>query len=188
MFNLILADPPWHFRNWSADAPGEIHDRGRGAAAHYPTMTTDDIKALIIPAAPDAVLLLWATWPHLPDALVVIRAWGFAYKTLAWVWVKANRTGFGFFRGMGYWTRANSEPCLLATKGEGLPRLKRDVSALIYAPVREHSRKPDEQYAKIGRLFVDCRRLELFARRQQPGWAVWGNEVESSIELSSTEE
>ena len=182
-YPVILADPPWHFQNYAADEPGMMHDRARGANRHYPTMTTDDICALSVPAADNAALLLWACWPLLPDAMRVIEAWGFEYKSLAWVWVKLNKTSMGFFHGMGYYTRANSEPCLLATRG----RVKvnaRDVQALIVSPVQAHSRKPDDQYRKAERLFSGPY-LELFARRKRPGWDAWGNEVESDVALAN---
>lgn len=180
-YPIILADPPWHFRNYSADAPGMMHERSRGANRYYPTMTTESICQLRVPAADDAVLFLWACWPMLPDAMRVIAAWGFEYKTLAWVWVKANPTYTGFFKGMGYYTRSNSEPCLLATRGNPKKPRCRSVSAVLYTPVQEHSRKPDEQYQKIERLYPEGPRLELFARRPWAGWDSWGNEVESDV-------
>lgn len=182
-YDVILADPPWHFRNYSADAPGLLHDFGRGANRHYPTMTTEDICKLQIPAADNSILFLWACWPMLPDALQVIDAWGFEYKSLAWVWIKANPTGWGFFTGMGYYTRANSEPCLLATRGN-VPKPKdRGILSIIYSAVMQHSRKPDDQYRKIEALYPGRRYLELFARRPRFGWDRWGNEVESTVEL-----
>lgn len=187
-YDIILADPPWHFRNYSADAPGMIHDRGRGANKYYPTMTTDQICQLSVPAADNAVLFLWSCWPTLPDALRVIEAWGFVYKTLAWTWVKSNPTGWGFWKGMGYYTRANTEPCLLATRGNVKKPANRSVSALIYAPVRAHSRKPDDQYEKIASLYPAGDRLELFARRPFPGWDSVGNEINGcSIEEALNE-
>lgn len=184
-YKVILADPPWYFRNFSADKPGMIHTRSRGANKHYPTMTTDDICSLPVAdlAEEDSILFLWACWPTLPDAMRVISAWGFEYKTLAWVWIKANRTGFGFFSGMGYYTRANSEPCLLATRGNPSKPANRSVPALIYSAVMGHSRKPDEQYNNIEKLYPDGRRLELFARRRWPGWDVFGNEIKDSISI-----
>lgn len=185
LYDVILADPPWHFQNYGADEPGMIHERGRGANAHYPTMTVDQIGALSVPAADNAVLLLWACWPLLPESMQVITDWGFTYKSLAWVWVKANPSGMGHHMGMGYWTRANSEPCFLATRGKGLKRQAMDVLSLIYAPVQEHSRKPDGQYGKIERLFPGARCLEMFARRQRPGWDVFGNQVDNSIEIEA---
>ena len=182
-YNIILADPPWHFQNYAADAPGMIHTRSRGQNRHYPTMSMDDIFSLRIPVADDAVLFLWSCWPILPESLHVITAWGFEYKSLAWVWVKLNPSSVGFHYGMGYYTRANSEPCLLATRGH-LPKPKaRDVQALICSPVREHSRKPDEQYVKMERLYPNARYLELFPRRKRDGWSCWGNEIDSDIEI-----
>jgi N6-adenosine-specific RNA methylase IME4 len=186
-YDVILADPPWHFQNYSADEPGMLHDRQRGPNRYYPTMLTKDIGALPIAdmAAKDAVLFMWACWPLLPDAFEVIKAWGFDYKSLAWVWVKANRSGMGFFTGMGYYTRANSEPCLLATRGNLPKPADRGIQALIYAPVREHSRKPDDQYRKIEALYPGKRYLELFARRKRTGWDAWGNQVDCDIEITT---
>jgi N6-adenosine-specific RNA methylase IME4 len=186
-YDVILADPPWHFRNYSADAPGMLHERSRGANRHYVTATTDDICKLSPPANDNAVLFLWACWPMLSDAMQVISAWGFEYKTLAWVWVKANPTGFGFFHGMGYYTRSNSEPCLLATRGNLPKPTNRSIQALIYSPVQAHSKKPDDQYRKIESLYPNKRYLEMFARRPRPGWDVFGNQVANSISLTAAE-
>jgi N6-adenosine-specific RNA methylase IME4 len=119
--------------------------------------------------------LLWAVWPVLDDALEVITAWGFEYQTAGFVWVKQNSSG-SLFMGMGYHTRANTEPCLLATRGNP-PRLADDVHQVIMAPVGEHSAKPDEAYRRIRRLYPGpC--LELFARKRRENWTVWGNEVD----------
>lgn len=189
IYDVILADPPWFFRNYSKDDPHKVNIKGRGQQRHYPTMTESEICAMQIPASKNATLFLWTTWTFMPQALRVIEAWGFQYKTLAWIWVKSNKSGNGFFTGMGYYTRANSEPCLLATRGVPLKVSDRGVLSVIYAPVREHSRKPDEQYSKIERLYPLVKypdRLELFARRQQPGWDVFGNQVEDSINIKST--
>jgi N6-adenosine-specific RNA methylase IME4 len=186
-YDVILADPPWHFKNYSADEPGMLHDRSRGANRHYVTATTEDICRLVPPAKDDAILFLWSCWPMLTDAMQVITAWGFEYKTLAWVWVKANPSGFGFFTGMGYYTRANTEPCLLATRGSLPKPSNRGIQALIYDRVRQHSRKPDDQYRKIEALYPNMRYLEMFARRPRFGWDAFGNEVENSITLEQME-
>ena len=178
-YSVILADPPWMFKVWSKNT-----GKGRTAEKHYRTMTTADICELSIPAAENCALFLWAVWPALPDALEVIKAWGFEYKTVAWTWVKLQKASMGFHFGLGYYTRANTEPCLLAVRGK-MPVAVHDVQALICSPVREHSRKPDEQYGKIDRLYPDATKLEMFARRQRPGWEVFGNEVENSISLFS---
>ena len=181
MYDVILADPPWAFDVWDRDTGA-----GRSAESHYPTMSMDAIAALRIPAVGNAALFMWAVWPSLPDAFKILDAWGFGYKTVAWVWVKANESGMGHHMGMGYYTRANTEPCLLAVRGR-MPVEAHDVLALIYTPVREHSRKPDEQYQKIERLYPGRRYLELFARRKRPGWDAWGNELESDVEIANKE-
>lgn len=172
-FAAILADPPWPFRTYSG------RGKGRSAKIHYNTMTPTAIEQLGAEvqavAAADCALFLWSVWPQLPEALRVIEAWGFAYKTAGFVWPKTKKNGEGWHTGMGYWTRANTEPCLLATRG-GPIRLNADVGQLLVAPVLGHSRKPDEIHARIERL-VPGPYLELFARRPQDGWTVWGNEV-----------
>lgn len=186
-YGVILADPPWQYENYAA-APGETHDRARGAQKHYPTMTLDDLARLPIPAKENAVLFMWATWPLIQDAFLLIDAWGFISKTLAWEWVKFNQNGFSIFTGMGYYTRSNPEPCLLAFNGNPVPVSDRSVSAVLMSPIRKHSQKPQEQYERIYRLYPDSGPyLELFARRPRAGWDVWGNEVDSDISLLGVE-
>jgi N6-adenosine-specific RNA methylase IME4 len=178
-FGAILCDPPWRFATRS--------DKGKGRSAdqHYATMTIDELRALDVAsvAAPDCVLFLWATWPMLPQALELIEAWGFQYKTCGFDWTKADATQLEMFRadtdvaiGMGYWTRSNSEPCLLATRGKP-KRLHADVRQAFIEPRREHSRKPDGVHERIERL-VAGPYLELFARQKRPGWAAWGDETD----------
>ena len=118
----------------------------------------------------------------LPDAFRVIEAWGFTYKSVAFCWVKRNRMSTGWFVGLGFWTRANVELCLLATKGNPR-RMAKDVGQIIEAPAEAHSKKPEEASRRIERLLGDVPRLELFARQPSEGWHVWGNEVESDIVL-----
>jgi N6-adenosine-specific RNA methylase IME4 len=185
-FPIIYADPPWRLKNWSMEEearPGERWARRRGPAP-YPCLNTEQIAVLPVHsiAAADCVLFLWATYPMLSAALAVIAAWGFVYKTVAFTWVKLNPSGHGFHFGMGYWTRANPEICLLATRGRP-KRLSRSVPNLIVSPRREHSSKPDEVRDRIVALCGDVPRIELFARKRTPGWSVWGNEVDSDISL-----
>ena len=170
---VIYADPPWTFATYSHKG------KGRSAEAHYDCMTLDTIKSLPVAewAATDCTLFLWVTDPSLPQALGVINAWGSAYKTVAFTWVKTTKDGMGFPIGCGYWTRANPEQCLLATKGRP-QRLSRSVRQLIIAPRREHSRKPDEVYERIEAL-VTGPYLELFARSQRAGWECCG--IESNV-------
>ena len=144
-YSIIYADPPWSYQN-----------RGTRAAAskHYDTMTIEDIKRMGVGAAgggianEDCVLFMWATFPMLREALDVIEAWGFSYKTVAFNWVKQNRNGTGIFMGLGNWTRSNSEICLLATKGKP-KRISGSVRSVVLSPLQQHSRKPAEIRAAI---------------------------------------
>lgn len=172
-YNIIYADPPWAYRVWSKKG------QGRSAEAHYPTMNLNSIKALPVDklAADDCVLFLWATYPNLEEAFEVLKAWGFKYKTVAFTWVKQNRKSDKLFTGMGYWTRANAEVCLLATRGHP-KRINANVRQVILSHVEEHSKKPDEARDRIVQLMGDLPRVELFARQSTEGWDVWGNEVE----------
>lgn len=134
----------------------------------------------------DSILFLWATFPKLQEAFRVIKAWGFEYKSTAFVWLKLNKSGKGWFYGLGFWTRGNAEICLLATKGHP-KRKSKCVHQFIISPLRWHSQKPDEARVKIIELIGDLPRIELFARQRVPGWDVWGNEVDSDIELTGGE-
>jgi N6-adenosine-specific RNA methylase IME4 len=129
-------------------------------------------------AADDCALLLWCTGPHIAigSDVEVIRAWGFKPSTIAFVWVKQNRgDGRVRTRGQGCWTTANAEICFIATKGSPL-RLAFDVRQVVFAPVGEHSAKPEEVRRRIERLFPGPY-LELYGRKPVPGWTVWGNEI-----------
>jgi len=179
-FGAILADPPWKFVQWTESSWRRAGDR----SAHYSTMGTSDIAGLPIGeyAAPDCVLFLWVCWPFLLQVNEIIEAWGFTYKTCAFAWMKAHAGQLELFQdeipdqmGLGYWTRANSEVCLLATRGKP-KRLNADVRQAIIEPRREHSRKPDDVHNRIERL-VAGPYLELFARSERPGWICRGNEV-----------
>ncbi len=176
-YQLIYADPPRHFRVRSEK--GE----GRSAKKHYPVMSLDEIAALPISkiAAKHSVLLMWTIDPMLNVAFDVIKAWDFRFKTVGFYWVKENIKSAGFFTGLGYYTRANPEQCLLATRGAGLKRTDRSVQRLIVAPRGRHSEKPAEAYRRIERLFGHVSRVELFARNRRAGWDVFGNQVEGSI-------
>lgn len=176
--DVIYADPNWMFSNWSSK--GAL----RGAARHYPCMSTPLLASLPVAglAAADAWLFMWACWPLMPDALKVIEAWGFTFKGLAWEWWKVNpKTGKASFGG-GYGTRKNCEPCLLATRGapKRQSASERDfieTGDVLQAQRREHSRKPDEAYGAIERLTAPRHPLELFSRASRAGWTMWGNEV-----------
>ena len=173
-YSVILADPPWAYSHKHGAGPNS-KPRG-GAVVHYQVMDVDAIAALHPPSGDDAVLLLWATFPHLPEALQVMDAWGFTYKTAAFVWVKETDKG-SLFTGLGSYTRANAEVVLLGLKGKGLPRIDRSVKQVILAPRGRHSEKPAEVRDRIVRLYGDVPRIELFARQRAQGWDSWGLEV-----------
>ena len=178
-YGVILADPPWAYRNG-----------GNGAAVnHYPTMSTEAICTLAIDgvpvgdlAKPDSVLLLWGTWPLLPDALQVVCAWGFEYVT-GFPWVKLAEAPFVDLYGehvigsptygTGYWARGCSEFVFVARRGK--PQTPTLPFLGLLSERFQHSRKPENlhQYAEA----LQGPHLELFARRPRAGWETWGNEL-----------
>jgi N6-adenosine-specific RNA methylase IME4 len=169
-FDLIMADPPWSYEMRS--------DKGyaKSPNAHYDTMSIEAIKAMPVEAlaAPNCLLWLWAVGPMLPEALEVIRSWGFTFKTMG-NWTKVGESGKQHF-GTGYILRNAGEPFLIATRGA--PKTTKAVRSVIIAPARQHSRKPDKAFVEAERLMPEARRLELFSRQSRPGWSVWGNEVD----------
>lgn len=181
-YQVILADPPWKY---NSRANHKTRFRG-GACGHYDLMSTKDICNLLVGELADpngCVLFLWATFPMLEDALEVIKAWGFEYKTVGFTWCKLNPKSLTPFFGVGFYTKSNAEICLLATKGPVMKPVVNTVSSLILSPRREHSRKPDEQYERIEAMYPIAKKLELFARQKRSGWASWGNQIESDINL-----
>lgn len=174
-YSIILADPPWA---WSKKP---LVDRGaaRTVEKEYQTMQPDEIKALPVAdlAADRCVLFLWVTSPKLFLGYEVMKAWGFEYKTVAFVWVKRNRLSESWFTGMGFYTRQNAEFVLLGTRGSpSLERKDKGVHQVIDDPIDIHSRKPAEVHRRIDRLF-DGDRIELFARQPAPDWDAWGLEA-----------
>jgi N6-adenosine-specific RNA methylase IME4 len=188
-YNIIYADPAWNYQTRFDDLMGS-----RGDGETYPTMTTEDICNLPIKNIADenCILFMWATFPCLIDAIKVIEAWGFEYKTLGFVWIKTNKkqdwvqTSFlpyesiSLFWGMGYYTRANAEICLIGKRGK-IEIINKDVHSVIISNIEKHSKKPIEVRDKIIRLVGDLPRVELFARENADGWDAWGNQVETSI-------
>lgn len=164
-YDVFAADPPWQYDN------SGFH---QSAAAHYPTMATDVIAALpttdaTFPKCADpCVLFLWATSPLLPAAVAVLQAWGFDYKAHL-VWVKDRAPG------VGWWLQTRHELLLIGVRGATTPLEK--VDSVIAGAVDVHSRKPDEAFTAIDRMFPGLRRVELFARTRRPGWDAWGHEV-----------
>ncbi|MFG6332704.1 MAG: DNA methyltransferase [Lachnospiraceae bacterium] len=174
-YQIIYADPPWRYDQKSLQGAAE---------KHYATMSMEELCGLPVEqiSAKDSLLFLWATFPQLPAALRLISAWGFKYKTVAFLWLKKNRKADSWFFGLGFWTRGNAELCLLATRGHPKRRAA-NIHQFIISPIEAHSKKPDIVRDKIVALAGDVPRIELFARQETPGWDVWGNEVTNSIQL-----
>lgn len=145
-YDVIYADPPWSYRLYNGTGNGP-------AAKHYKTMKPEEIYNLPVQdiAAENCILFLWVTFPNLEIGLETIRRWGFKYKTAAFVWVKRNKKSPGWFWGLGSWTRANAEVCLLATKGRPR-RVSKAVHSIIDEPVGKHSEKPSVVRDRIVQL------------------------------------
>ena len=176
-FATILADPPWQFQNKTGKVAPE-HKR----LSRYGTMSLETIKALPLPMIVEDVahLYLWVPNALLPDALAVMAAWGFKYKSNI-VWHKVRKDGGPDGRGVGFYFRNVTELLLFGVKGKNARTLAPGRSQVNYLATRkrEHSRKPDEQYA----IIESCSQgpyLELFARGSRPGWANWGNQANES--------
>lgn len=172
-YAIVYADPPWRYAMYSGK------DNAKSCERYYPTMNTAEIKKLPVKkiAAENSVLFLWSTAPQLPAALEILTAWGFTYKTVGFTWIKQNKKTDGIFTGMGLYTRANAEFCLLATRGKILERRSHSVKSVIISHIEQHSKKPDEARDRIVTLFGNIPRIELFARQYADGWDCWGNEV-----------
>jgi len=179
-YQIIYADPPWNFKVWSKKG------MDRSAENHYKTMSIEEIinlKSFINEITSDnCILFIWVTYPLLKEGLKVIEEWGFKYKTCGFTWVKRNKKADTWFWGLGYWTRANTELCLIATKGN-VKRVSNKVHQIIDTHIEEHSKKPDIVRDKIVELVGDLPRIELFARQKVEGWDSWGDEIESDISI-----
>tara|TARA_R100000234_G_C4945956_1_gene155102 strand:+ start:47 stop:580 length:534 start_codon:yes stop_codon:yes gene_type:complete len=170
-YKVILADPPWSWKAW-----GKKGEK-KSAKKHYRVMEPVDLCGLPVAdrAASDAVLFMWCISSMLGDALRLVDAWGFTYKTAGFIWVKTNRQSGSLFWGLGYHTRQNAELCLLATRGKP-KRISGGVHQVIMSPRREHSRKPDEIYDRIEALYPGPY-LEMFSRTDRAGWDAWGDQT-----------
>ena len=184
-YNVIYGDPPWGYQTTPPRAAADTHSGPRTSAELNPSPSTRGGGCL---AADDCALFMWATFPMLREALDLIEAWGFKYKTIAFNWIKQNKSGAGLFWGLGNWTRSNSEICLLAIRGKP-KRISAAVHSVVMAPVQKHSQKPDEVRERIVKLVGDVPRIELFARAAAPGWDCWGNEApQNNTEIIKQEE
>ncbi len=169
VYDVIYADPPWDYKGQLQHAGPGSGDTG-GAARHYPTVTLDDLKQLDVPgiAADDSLLFMWATNPHLDQAIELGKAWGFAWATVAFVWDK-KRVNPGFY------TLSQCELCLVFKRGAiPQPRGARNIRQLVSARRGPHSAKPEEVRSRIEQMFPHQRKIELFARQEAAGWESWG--------------
>lgn len=165
LFDVILADPPWEYRN-SGGLPGQAEN-------HYGTMSFDDICKLPIPAAENAALFLWVTNPMLREGLELAAAWGFEYKSNV-VWVKTELTR----PGIGFYVRGRHELLFICIRGSFVPDQTghAPIGSVLEAPLQEHSRKPEAVYELIENIYPRGKYLELFARRYRDGWTSWGSD------------
>ena len=173
-YNIIYADPAWTFKTWS--------NKGEEKSPKYDVMTINDIKNLPVSEIieNDCVLFICVTYPLLKEGLETIESWGFTYKTCGFSWIKQNKKADSLFWGLGYWTRANNEICLLGTKGKP-KRVSKGVHQVVMSKIQKHSQKPDIVKDRIVELCGDVTRIELFARQKTKGWDVWGNEVSEEV-------
>ncbi len=204
-FQLIYADPPWSYGNKASNG---------AAADHYPTMSAEGLKRLPVweLAAENAVLAMWYTGTHSLEAIELAEAWGFTVRTMKlFTWVKLNQLAelrinkalaegdvtdfYGFLDLLnaetrmngGNHTRANTEDVLIATRGTGLERKHAGIKQVVYSPLGAHSEKPWEVRHRLELLYGDVSRIELFSRSPAPGWDCWGNECDSTIQLTTGE-
>jgi N6-adenosine-specific RNA methylase IME4 len=175
MYSVIYADPPW-------DYEGRIQHDGTNTGSainHYPTLKIEKIKEMNVPALceKNALLFLWTSSPHLDQSLELMKAWGFTYKTIAFVWDKQRIIP-------GYYTLSQVEICLVGKRGKiPTPRGTRNEKQFLTELRGEHSAKPTEIRERIARMFPTQKKLEMFARQKTPGWDVFGNQVEDSIAI-----
>ncbi len=168
-YDILYADAPWDYAGGRQHGGKGKKDTG-GALVHYPTVTTKDLKSLPLRdiVAPDSLLFLWVTSPHLDQGIDLMKAWGWAYKTVAFVWDKE-------ITNPGSYTLSQVELCLVGKRGRiPRPRGARNVRQLVRELRRAHSQKPDDVAARIHAMFPTQRKLELFARVAQPHFDRWG--------------
>ena len=175
-YQVVYCDPPW-------DYAGKTQQNGKVAVAsaidHYPTMTLSKMKELKVRELVDkkAILFMWSSSPHLAQAIELMTAWGFQYKTIAFIWEKQKTNP-------GYYTLSQCEVCIVGIKG-GIPspRGSRKERQFLSSMRGRHSEKPEEVRERITRMFPTQKKIELFSRKKVDGWDCWGNEVESTIAL-----
>ena len=177
-YNIIYADPPWHYGSKSA-VNNTTGSAIKPLSDHYSTMSLQELKNMSIKnmTKDDAACFMWVTDSHIDEALEVLRSWGFAYKTIAFNWIKTTSKG-NYCKNVAPWTMKSSEICLLGIKGR-MTKYKQanNIESLVIAQRTQHSQKPNEVRKRIEDLFGDLPRIELFAREKTDGWDVWGDEI-----------
>jgi N6-adenosine-specific RNA methylase IME4 len=176
-YDIIYADPPWRY-DFSKDSADKIEN-------HYPTMSIDELKALEVPANDNCILFMWTTAPKIKEAIELMEAWGFEYKTHC-IWHK-------MWIGMGYWFRGNHELLFVGTKGRmSPPDFEHRINSVYSERKTKHSKKPYYFRKIISDAYPELSKLEMFSRKENEffdnseGWDMWGNETECDIELSCT--
>lgn len=182
-YQILYIDPPWEYGNYNNTKDLRNWDKVKGVfdpkykITPYPGMSIEEIKGLPVQdiTAKNCALCLWVTMPCIQWGLDVCKAWGFDYKTVLFTWVKRTKNTGQYFTGLGNYTRANAELCLLGVKGS-MKVLSKSVPQVVDTPVSSHSKKPDVVRKRIIELFGDLKRIELFARTNIHGWETWGND------------
>ena len=178
-FEIIYCDPPWDYK-------GQKQHNGKGgkdtgsASTHYGTLKLKQLKTIPVNeiAADDSLLFMWVTSPHLDQGIDLIRAWGFKYSTIGFVWNKVRVNP-------SFYTMSQCEICLIAKKGRiPKPRGARNIRQYIEEKRGKHSKKPEQTRKRIEDMFPTQSKIELFARRPCDGWYYWGNEVNSNFDLN----
>ena len=177
-YDIIYADPPWDYN-------GKTQQNGTTAVAsaidHYPTMKLKDLKALDVKsiASPNSLLFMWSSSPHLAQAIELMTAWGFEYKTIAFVWEKQKTNP-------SYYTLSQCEIVIVGKRGTiPQPRGSRKERQFLSEMRTSHSTKPDEIRQRIARMFPTQRKIEMFARTRHDGWDAFGNEIEGSVSIAT---
>ena len=182
MYQVLYADPPWDYGGQKQYTPtGNINNKVKSAIDHYPTMKLNELKKLKVSelCEKNAVLFMWSSSPHLNQSIELMEAWGFKYKTIAFVWEKHKLNP-------GSYTVSQCEICIVGTKGSiPKPRGSRKERQFLSEMRGKHSAKPIEIRERIMRMFPIQKKIELFCRGKVEGWDAWGNEIESDISLST---
>jgi hypothetical protein len=183
-FSVVYADPPWDYKGQKQHAGKGTTDTG-GAEKHYPTMKLADLKRLDVASVceDDCVLFMWTSSPHFDQAIELLKAWGFAWATVAFVWNKVRVNP-------GFYTMSQVEICVVGKRGKiPQPRGARNVRQYLKKERTAHSEKPMIVMQRINRMFPLQQKLEMFARPlpdgvvRDPTWSVWGNEVKSDVQI-----